>query len=82
MDIHEDDLNEIRKDLADMEAEQEAEYDAQYEAYLMEPPTCPICDAWGCGGDGFTSVVTSTKVGERLAILGTSIRFSEFSTSA
>ena len=52
MDIHEDDLNEIRKDLADMEAEQEAEYDAPYEAYLMEPPTCPICDAWGCGGDG------------------------------
>ena len=52
MDILEDDLNEIRKDLADMEAEQEAEYDAQYEAYLMEPPTCPICDAWGCGGDG------------------------------
>ena len=32
MDIHEDDLNEIRKDLADMEAKQEAEY----EAYLMD----------------------------------------------
>jgi hypothetical protein len=30
----------------------EAEYDVEYEAYLMEPPACPICDAWGCGGDG------------------------------
>ena len=19
-------------------------------AYDMEPPSCPICDAWGCGG--------------------------------
>ena len=53
MDIHEDDLNEIRKDLADMEAEQEAEYD-QWIAQELEhyEPTCPICDAYGCGGDG------------------------------
>ena len=74
MDIHEDDLNEIRKDLADMEAEQEAEYDAQYEAYLMEPP--PALSATLGAVAEMASVVTSTKVGERLAILGTSIRFS------
>ena len=47
MDITEDDLTEIRRDLADMQADQEAEWEA-----LNEPPSCPICDAWNCGGDG------------------------------
>lgn len=36
MDIHEDDLNEIRRDLADVEAEAEAEWRAEQAAAAAE----------------------------------------------
>jgi len=41
------DHREIQLDLDDLDDEL-----AAYEAYLNEPPSCPVCDAWNCGGDG------------------------------